>query len=119
MSEIIALWGLNPVSPIKLTDDVYLVSITDLVPSDARDTVTGIEQNLHGVRSSLARPSCTAALKRDFVHKEIRCKEGRLSAVAAMMSGLQGDFTIADLIQRQFEAMAGIKCQTQIQIQFE
>lgn len=106
MSEIIALWGLNPVSPIKLTDDVYLVSITDLIPSTARDTVTGIKQNLTGVSSLLRGPSCTAALKRDFVHKDIRCKEGRLSAIAKATSGA---FTIQEFIQRQAEAMAAMK----------
>jgi hypothetical protein len=110
MSEIIALWGLNPVSPIKLTDDVCLVSIADLIPSNMRDTVTGIAQNLNAVGSALPRPTCTAALKRDFVHKEIRCKEGRLSAIAAAMSAfLQGDIRIADLMQRQVEAMAEMK----------
>jgi hypothetical protein len=109
MSEIIALWGLNPTSPIKLTDDVSLVPITELIPSTARDTVTGIEQNLSGVRSLLPRPCCTAALKRDFDHKDIRTEE-RLSAISRVIQGgLQLASSIEDVAQCISEAMAGLK----------
>jgi hypothetical protein len=75
MSEIFALWGLNPKSPIKLTNDVTLVHIDSLVPSLPKDQMTGIRQRIEGPFDTLFRLQCTAALKRDFLHTPIMLKE--------------------------------------------
>jgi hypothetical protein len=86
MSEVIVLWGLHPTSPIKLTHDIYLVPITDLIPSRYRDTVMDIEWNLNGPRMWIPKPRCTAAIKRDFLHTGILDKgEVHLSPFAATM----------------------------------
>jgi Apea-like HEPN len=86
MSEVIVLWGLHPTSPMKLTHDIYLVPITDLIPSRARDSVTGIDPNLSVVGTFFPGPRCTAAIKRDFLHTGILDKgEGQSIPSAATM----------------------------------
>jgi hypothetical protein len=71
MSEIIALWGLNPIAAIKLANDVSLVPVDHLIPSDPKDQLTGVRQNLRAQISTFPQPRIGAALKRDFVHGDI------------------------------------------------
>jgi hypothetical protein len=104
MTEVIALWGLHPKSPIKLTDEVYLVRITDLVPSEARDTVTGTEQNRSGRRSLLPRPRCTAAIKRNFKHENILLKpEERSKSLIAPMENVPVTDSFPNFVNTLFE----------------
>jgi hypothetical protein len=105
ISEVIALWGLHPKSAIQLTDDIELVPIDMLVPSNRRDWWTGLDPNISGVRMNFVAPRCTAALRRQFVHRDILVRERQLSALEKAISSLSLPLT-EDSLKRAVEEAA-------------
>lgn len=71
MSLIIALWGLHPKIPIDLGDDISLIPIETLQPSEVIDQLIGIKDTPHTGGDSFHKPRPKAALKWDFIHTPI------------------------------------------------
>lgn len=71
MSEVLVIWGLNPILPIQLTEHISLIPLNSLNPSDPMDQLTGIRAAFHPVGTSFPHPRPTAALKWDFIHTPI------------------------------------------------
>jgi Apea-like HEPN len=97
MYEVVALWGLHPKSAIQLTEDIELVPINMLVPSDRRDWWTGLDPNITGVRMNFVAPRSSAALRRQFAHKDILVRERKVSAIENAISSISGPLTLASL----------------------
>ncbi len=68
MSEVIAIWGINPKSRIKVTKDISIVPFESLIQSDVKDQLTGIKDTAHTGGTSFPHPRPKSALKYDFLH---------------------------------------------------
>lgn len=66
MSEILAIWGLNPIKAVDFGDNIQLVSLNSLPPSIRKDQFTGIQESRLPFSSIFPGPLPRAALKWDF-----------------------------------------------------
>jgi hypothetical protein len=105
MSEVVALWGLNPKSAIQLTDDIELVPINMIVASDRKDWWTGLDPNLSGVRMNFVAPRCSAALRRQFLHKDILVRDRQVPAFEKAITSINGPLSM-EALKKAFEEAA-------------
>lgn len=66
-TEVVAVWGLNPVKPIRLHGDIHLVPLSSLAASQPKDELTGIKDTPLTGGTSFPAPRPAAALTREFL----------------------------------------------------